>query len=460
MLRKVFVKLSIFLMLGFLLISALLSNIGYICTNQALKSNTVNSLTNCETWFKSASLQGLYFKERSLYGLANLFFLEGKWELALELSNELIEMEPKNDAFLLLRAEIYNELGRSELALKDYEQINLYPNADFVPHQVKNYLKYSDEQLALGNREVAADTLRKAISLDPNNWYALIHLEKIEGFTHAVDSILWNRPSVNSWNNPELLAYDLRALTEAYQLGQITAETWFTTVHFIIWYNSENQILLSIQDACTNLQLNDVHCETLLNELCRRNTQLDTTFCSSYAFPPTLTSPTFDSNLLSDEGDFEIATTSLNKHPERWQWLPFFYRQRWGPGDFRGGTDCSIAYSGNCSLRIHGLWFERAEGVSWPKAGFSTPPLDLSAGCYALSFAYRTSPFVTTSHAGVNLEQFSQGAEITLPETNGRWEIYEVNFQAPKSDNFSPMFRLWGMGTVWYDRVVLQKIPC
>jgi len=166
-----------------------------------------------------------YPKEANYYGmLAELYHADGKHLQALEIYNELLEMEPDNALIRLSLADYYHEIGDKE---KSFEQLKIAfanPNADIDakvqillsyyiatetsdelkqqahelnellteahPEEAKSFSIYGDFLYRDNKKEEAREKFRKAITLDKNRFAIWNQVLLIDEELHDYNSML------------------------------------------------------------------------------------------------------------------------------------------------------------------------------------------------------------------------------------------------------------------------------
>lgn len=108
----------------------------------------------------------------SLKGRAKTYYKLGRLDEALKDINLSLELEPLEPDYLIVRAKLYKKLKRYNDAEKDYQDALIYGKYDaYVWRERAEYWYYD-----LKNYKWAADDLRMATSLNPDNawaWYLL-----------------------------------------------------------------------------------------------------------------------------------------------------------------------------------------------------------------------------------------------------------------------------------------------
>ncbi|NNF39827.1 MAG: tetratricopeptide repeat protein, partial [Woeseiaceae bacterium] len=109
--------------------------------------------------------------------LANAFFKAGRFELALDLCDELLANEPQNADYEVLRAASLVKLGRYEEATRSYEQL-----LETRPDDAEILLRYSVALRIVGRSEDAIRASRQVLVQQPDNGEAYWNLANMKTF--------------------------------------------------------------------------------------------------------------------------------------------------------------------------------------------------------------------------------------------------------------------------------------
>ncbi|MGB9872547.1 MAG: tetratricopeptide repeat protein [Anaerolineae bacterium] len=108
--------------------------------------------------------------------LARAHLSLGEPEAALQVLQAALVVRPQHRLLRLELADVYDTLGYTEDALREYESGGIGSRNAPV---VANYLKMADTQVAIGSGDVAIGLWYKVLAIDPNNLYALYRLYRI-----------------------------------------------------------------------------------------------------------------------------------------------------------------------------------------------------------------------------------------------------------------------------------------
>lgn len=107
--------------------------------------------------------------------LARAYLSLGQPEAALKVLQRARAIRPEHPLLRLELADVYDSLGRTEEAWREYEAGGI---GSRVLPLTANYLKSADAQIAWGSGELAIFFWRRALSVDPGNLYALYQLAR------------------------------------------------------------------------------------------------------------------------------------------------------------------------------------------------------------------------------------------------------------------------------------------
>jgi tetratricopeptide (TPR) repeat protein len=127
------------------------------------------------------------------FDLANALFKSGRFSLALSQCDELLEQDPTNLDYAILKAAALVKLGQYENAIPVYQKL-LSDN----PEDAQILLRYGIALRIVGRTPEAIDAFRKAIWLDPNNGEACWNLANLKTFRFNSTDIDAMRSALNS----------------------------------------------------------------------------------------------------------------------------------------------------------------------------------------------------------------------------------------------------------------------
>ncbi|MDI6731781.1 MAG: tetratricopeptide repeat protein [Candidatus Margulisbacteria bacterium] len=107
--------------------------------------------------------------------VGRIYLLSGNKNDALNISNKMIAVNPKDPAGYILRAEIYLAQGNADRAFKDLQQVVFNDPKNTIAHN-----GLGNVYLMRGERQRAKEEFEQVIMLDPNNAYAKNMLEKLK----------------------------------------------------------------------------------------------------------------------------------------------------------------------------------------------------------------------------------------------------------------------------------------
>ncbi|KPJ69187.1 hypothetical protein AMJ44_04500 [candidate division WOR-1 bacterium DG_54_3] len=107
--------------------------------------------------------------------VAGLFLERNMLERALELSNRMIQLDPKNSAGYVLRAEVYLKKKDAARAFSDFQQVILNDPRNVPAHNGLGSIYFGQ-----GNREKARKEFEQVLMLDPKNAFAKQMLERLK----------------------------------------------------------------------------------------------------------------------------------------------------------------------------------------------------------------------------------------------------------------------------------------
>ncbi|MFQ5866127.1 MAG: tetratricopeptide repeat protein [bacterium] len=118
---------------------------------------------------KIAAEKGRFLKVDGMYGLLAVYFNEGQYEKALEISNQLYEKYPKNPTLLYRRGRIFQALQRWSQAKQSFENLyDLLRAAKYqsISYQIECLFQIAKCQYHLGHYLEARGLCQEAIRLE------------------------------------------------------------------------------------------------------------------------------------------------------------------------------------------------------------------------------------------------------------------------------------------------------
>jgi hypothetical protein len=160
-------------------------------------------------------------------------------------------------------------------------------------------------------------------------------------------------------------------------------------------------------------------------------------------------------DLLEDLGRCRGGTRQTAGPPV---WTTFDYRPdtRFNPALFALGWDCQQSYTGLGALRASGVWLSQDPG-RWPATATfaTTSPRRLAPGRYLFSVMYQTRG-ETQGLVSASLSPVQ--AWTDLPPSPQMWSLFAQTLELPETTDVTPLLRLSGTGTVWFDAIALRPI--
>lgn len=120
---------------------------------------------------KLAAEKGRFLKVNALHGLTSVYYNEKKYEKALELSNRLYQMYPKNPSLLYKRGRLFQALERWREALQSFETLYaLLKSARYqsISYQIECLYQMAKSQYHLKNYLETQRLCREAMALEKN----------------------------------------------------------------------------------------------------------------------------------------------------------------------------------------------------------------------------------------------------------------------------------------------------
>jgi hypothetical protein len=246
--------------------------------------------------------------------------------------------------------------------------------------------------------------------------------------------------------------YYAQASVKLGNLGVWSHEDVLSMLSYVAWRGNARELWLVAQDVHNALPSESR--DALEFDMCVRSGGSDVS-CSLYEI------------VISREDhytyrcDSPVFKSRFDIIGDEWRWSPMIGRSKWGDAFYLGGRDCQVPSKTGCAVRIQGFWKEEqnpSAHTGFARAGFETRVELEKDQCYEISFSYRTSALFSDNKPGVWLGTI--GREERLSDTDGEWIRYSMVVKNNVEGEQSLLFRMWGVGVVWYDNVCIEPIVC
>lgn len=115
-------------------------------------------------------------------------YKQGKWGQALQIINDLLELNPRNTDVLMAKADIYLDREKHQLALDVYDEVTTLD-----PEMAKPWVGKGETLLAMDQKTRALACFKKALALDSSNEIALERLgedDRLPTYVDGLDTML------------------------------------------------------------------------------------------------------------------------------------------------------------------------------------------------------------------------------------------------------------------------------